>query len=132
MKVPEAYMTLLIRPEKSMSKIKLLERTPAQIILWNAICETEPKDFLLEKFKLSPDGDNTEADVKVFVNGVEVDFTLAFATSVQLFFDRYEKHIKEKAVELITASSVSDLYNSIQNAEWSIKTALDKLEKATS
>lgn len=105
--------------------IKLLSEQPANIIIFNAMAKV--CDDVCEHFKILPNGDETTAKIEVFVNGISVPFEASFSEVITMLIDNYEKDVKEEAIKLITESSLSELYNDIQNAEWNIREKLEKI-----
>ena len=110
-----------------MKKIKLVNgrRTPLARSLWYAMHNTT--EDVLQKFKLEVDGKiSDEVEVKVLVNGVEVDLVEELADFVKHIDDTLEDAVKEEAIRRITKDNkLEELSYSIRDAEWKIR---DKLE----
>lgn len=112
-----------------MQKIKLVNgrRTPLATALWYAMHNTT--EDVLQKFQLEVDGKiSNEVEVKVLVNGVEVDLVEELAAFVKHVDDALEDAVKEEAIRRITQDNkLEELSYAIRDAEWKIRDTLDKL-----
>jgi hypothetical protein len=107
--------------------VKLMSKTPAAILLFNAIVADSEKDFM-EKFNITPEGNETAVtvDVKLTINGVLLPIEKSFSDAIQLIMDAYESQVREEAIHLITNSDLCELYSAIQSAEWIVREAISK------
>lgn len=108
--------------------IKLLDRNAVSITLWNAMCASVSKNDLLEHFNIEPTGEDTAAEVKITVNGVEVDFTETFVKYVQQFNTGFNAAVEKKAKELIMKdNALQELAHAIEDAEYEIKERIARI-----
>lgn len=110
-----------------MEVIKVLEGDEFAIVLWNTICADMPAD-IGKKFGIEPKGRDTEVNVQVLVNGVEVPFLEAVREAFRRHSLLYEQAVREAALKMLDGSSLYDLIHALQGAEWAIKEQIDKLE----
>lgn len=112
------------------AQIKLLERNSLSITLWNAMCRQVGAGDLIEHFNLVPDGDSTTAEVKILVNGVEVDILPELVNFIKMVDDQFEDAIEKKAEQLIMKDgALRELAMAIENAEWVIQDRISNLMK---
>lgn len=109
--------------------INILGRSSGSICLLEAMVATlaEGDDDVVAKFGIDPQGDLNKVEVVVTVNGIEVPFMSAVEEALKRLTDSYAEHVKAKALELISGTGLGDLRMAIDNAEWEIQRALDKI-----
>lgn len=78
---------------------------------------------ILEVFK--PTG--TLVEVELRVNGIKVDAVKALSEAWRRLEAEFEKHARDKAVEMLTGAGLKQLFEEIEFAEWKIR---DRLEAA--
>lgn len=112
-----------------MTTIKLLERNELSITLLNAMCKQLDDDGdILKHFNLEANGDSSVADLKILINGVEVDLVPELTDFIKLIDKQFEDAVEKKAKELVMKDQpLQDLVYAIQNAEWMIQDRLDKV-----
>lgn len=111
-----------------MTTIKLLEQNALSITLFNAMCLQVERGDILKHFNLEANGDATTAELKIFVNGVEVDIVPELVGFLESIDQQFEEAVEKKAKELIMKDqTLCDLAYEIQNAEYAIQQRLDKV-----
>jgi len=99
--------------EPKMQTINILLETDPRVILMNALAdlmETTDHSLIFHK------GISKDVTVEVKINGIEVDYVKVFEVTLQEHFANYDKHIKEKAKELLK-EKFSTLINSLYDLE---------------
>ena len=110
--------------------VHILRETPGSVLLIEAMVDmlTEQDNHdLIKRYNLQAEGDGSTAQVTVLVNGIEVSFLNVIEPALKRMTDRYAADVKEAAMKLLKGSPLFDLYNRIENAEWEITRALDKV-----
>jgi len=110
--------------------VKLLEHSSFSILLWNAICAKVDvrTDSVKNKFKLIPAGGDTTGEVKVTVNGVEVDVVESLVKFVGQMQRSFDQSLEDKAKELLGQDQMlSDLQQVLDDAKWKITDRIAKL-----
>jgi hypothetical protein len=96
-----------------MQTVDILVETSPRVILMNALAEImEKTDHSL----IFPKGISKDVTVEVKINGIEVDYVKVFEVTLQEHFAKYDKHIKEKAKELLKEKFCT-LINSLYDLE---------------
>ena len=105
--------------------VKIL--TPSDVVgtLWNAMFESTNDFDMLTKFGITPDGDNTEVEVKVTVNGVEVPFMETMSS----VFAEFDDHVHARAKELVEDYIRSQTWRDLQDKVRDIDDALEDLNR---
>ena len=105
--------------------VKIL--TPSDVVgtLWNAMFESTNDFDMLTKFGITPDGDNTEVEVKVTVNGVEVPFMETMSS----VFAEFDDHVHARAKELVEDYIRSQTWRDMQDKVRDIDDALEDLNR---
>jgi hypothetical protein len=104
-----------------MTIINVCDRNPASVLIINAMALIEKDGEFQRKF-VGDGGPNCE--VKLTVNGHEVDVVTALADAWKRIEARVDERAREMAVEMIRGAQLADLLQAIQNAEWQIQDAL--------
>lgn len=93
-------------------KVKVLTQRDVEVLLWNAMCESTKGSEILTKFGIVPNGLDTEVDVKVTVNGVEVPFI----EEVGRFLSQYRDHVKNEAKRMVRKCVVDTHLDTVEEA----------------
>lgn len=111
--------------------IKILAGKPAIVAVMNAMCEVlGPDSDIIKHFGIPADGDLSEVQVEVKVNGIVVPFVECLQPAMDRILASIDKEVEDKAIELLKSSpTLSNLYNEIENAEWKIREALEAVTK---
>lgn len=114
--------------------VKVLNRTPLSILVWNAMCaETVKGEDMADHFKIPPEhicGDASQVELTFLVNGVPVNLDTAFEKAVDSFLADLDQHVLHKATELVDGSDkLRELASEIENADWKIRSTLEALMK---
>ena len=113
-----------------MQKIKILSDDPLAVALWNAMCNNTKAGEVLDKFKLEPKGDESEVEIKILVNGIEVDLVGELTNFVKSVDKTLEDAVKNYAMDIITKDrNLLNLQYEIEQAEWKIRDKLEALMK---
>jgi len=115
-----------------MTTIKLLEQNILSITLFNAMCkQAKDNGNALTHFNLEAKGSDTVADLKILINGVEVDLVPELTDFIKMLDDQFEKAVETRAKELIMKDqTLQDLARAIEDAEWMIQDRLNKVTQA--
>lgn len=114
-------------------KVKLLAQNDLSVTIWNAICETYPSDSIIEELRIGTDGDYTEADVELTVNGKSVDLE----GTLKSYFDMLDEMVSKRASEVasqmvadLALESIREKFNAmasaIEGSAWAIKDEMHK------
>lgn len=114
-------------------KIDCLEQKTASILIFRMMCQLDEdqgrKFDLRELFKMPSEGDNN-VDIKVTVNGVEVDPIKCLETCRQHLESAFEQRVGEVAKEMVSLAGLDQLREKIRKAKYEISEAIDNaLEK---
>jgi len=117
-----------------MTKINCLEQSTAAIMIFRMMVDLDEKKgrkFDLRTLFNMPELDNN-VDVKLTVNGVEVDPIKCLESCWDQLDKAYENRALGLAKQMITVSGFDALRDKLQEAEWEIanalETALEKLK----
>lgn len=105
------------------SIIDMLSDKPAVILLLEAIAKSDPD------MKCIPDGPGgrgkeSKVEIKVTINGQEVDFEAAIQKGVDNLLEQYHEAVKEAAREMLRGTALGNLVCELERAEWKITEAL--------
>ncbi len=106
-------------------KVKVLTQRDVEVLLWNAMCESTKGSEILTKFGIVPNGLDTEVDVKVTVNGVEV----SFMETMSGVFAEFNWHVHARAKELVEDYIRSQTWHTLQDKVRDIDDALGDLNR---
>lgn len=106
-------------------KVDPTESNAASILLINAMALLAPDDFQ-ELFDPQYVGGTCSVDVELKVNGVVVPFAESVTNAWNILESSIDKHVKEKALELVSRAKLDKLLYALDNAEWQIENALEK------
>lgn len=106
-------------------KVGILDHKPLSVCVVNAMAARLKKhETFVSAFGM--DLGNSNVNLKVLVNGVEVDLIGDVVDQFDKVFDKLDEHIKNEAVELVKnkATNLANLISAIDRAEWEIGEAL--------
>ena len=112
------------------NKLNLLGNTGLAVIIMNAMSmNAEAKDFF-ETYHMLRDGTGSVVDIEIRVNGVVVPFMKAMEEAIAHMTKNLDEEIKKEAIKMIVNRPVlQNLINDLENAEWTISKALEKLDQ---
>lgn len=96
----------------------------------NAVCANFSGDEMLKHFRIEPAGDGTTVDVRVTVNGVEVevDVVTELNRAIVAIDASFNQAVEDAARALVSRNStLQGLANAIADAEWAINERLRTL-----
>ena len=105
-----------------------VSKTTPGIFLLNCMSREAKNANLLEHFKIkTADGENTFVEVKMTINGVEVDFSKSITEMWERLQFQYDEDLISKAKELIIGDRFYRFNESIYELECNFKEEVDKL-----
>lgn len=109
-------------------KIDVLDHSTASILVFRMMCQLEEKQRpvigdLRKMFNMAED--NNDVDIKITVNGVEVDAVECLNTCWANLERTHEDRAYALAREMISLSGLSDIEEKIRDAEREINNAVD-------
>lgn len=104
--------------------VKILERSGPAIAIWNAICAVKTKDFI-ERLKIEPNGNDTVAEVSMFVNGKEVPVIASLAEFIGMYTEHVRQEASRQALKMVTGAGLQDLVSALNQAQYDIEAALE-------
>lgn len=102
------------------------------IFILNAMsAQTADGDELFKKFNIPEYSGQLNykptVDIRLLVNGVEVDCLKSLKETMDRLLSGYERHIEEKAKELVTATRLDKLLSLLNEYEWQIENEINRL-----
>jgi len=110
-----------------MSKIKLLVHTPVSVMLFNAMCESVSQDKLLEIYGLAATPD-VVVDVKLTVNGVELDAERVLASCWEQLLVRYEQRVTQDAKAMVGGAGLQELADTFEEMKTRIENEFSSVQ----
>lgn len=83
------------------TKIDILADNSLSIALLNAMAESIPRDKFTEYFNITPEGDDTQVELTILVNGKPVDLVSELVRCVKHIESCMNDLVLKKATELI-------------------------------
>ena len=110
-----------------MPNINLLEQKSLNAFLLQAMYR-HSKGRVIEFFNLSEQHPAEEVELKMQVNGKEIDIIPELYNFIEALDDAFDEAVERKAKELIIQDrALMDLANAVRSAEWAIQDRLDKI-----
>lgn len=110
--------------------VRILDRNEACITIFEAMVRACPDKDIINVFGIETKGNDSVAEVKMTVNGIEVPVL----ETLNHFWGQYDDHLnkaaQEKVKETVMGAGLQNLVNALQNAEWMVNDALAAFEKA--
>jgi hypothetical protein len=117
-----------------MATVKILGDGAVSILLFRAMVKHTPKNDILDVFyggnRELMRGRDTEVDVKVLINGVEVDFYTHLHNHVLDTCNNLDAYVETKARELLN-ESCGDIMNTLSNIQTMSEYVSLKVEQKT-
>lgn len=109
-------------------KINVLDHSTVSIMIFRMMVdldESRGRKFDLREL-FSMDDSSEEVDVKLTVNGIEVDCVKCLLSCWDQLDNAYEKKAEELAKEIISLAGLSELQEKIDTAKWEIDDAISQ------